>query len=620
MGHEPDLSFTCERRRRMMRSRGPGRQVRVEMRILLLGETGTEPSFRNWRLALERAGVPHDAIALRTRKTPLSFRRDDGQPRFQASIVSAGGLVREVLRGEERRQLEALEREFRIRRLTAYALPAAENGLQAPKWAGPLESVSPRLTSSGAKIFPYLQGPLPVDPGSWGYLADPVSDERFDPLLVADDGSALVGVHRQRDGREEMVQTFDANASQIQAQLLRRGQLAWLTRDRYLGHERNYLPLQVDDVLLPNHGWDSISKTIDVTRGAMMRMTADDAHHAARWSHAHGLRLDLACNGAGSERHTREAGLDADPLLGVLLSMRDDFGWINHTYEHLNLDLAPRAMIEADIARNRVWADRVGIDLEPGALVTGEHSGLANLTAAPARGENPHLAPALSAQGIRYLGCDASRPYPARGQDPDGPRLAPSVPFVVGSATAVPRHPTLLAYAAATREQTLDHLRHMGLTDVSSWPDLLASEAGRIFTTVMSNDPRPHYFHQSNLVASSAAQGPSDGRLLYALLDAVLARYRRYVKPEEPLVQPTLGETGELLRRRMAWRAAREADSVAGYIEGRRVTIVNRTDHPIDVPVSVADVGCVGDGMTSGWTRVSPGETIIDESSPRAGE
>jgi hypothetical protein len=588
------------------------------MRVLLLG-VGTEPSFRTWQLALENAGVPHDAIVLGGRRTRVRLRREDGQPRFQAVIVAASGLVREALPGAVRAQLEALEREFGIRRLTAYALPGPENGLRAAKWAGPLESVSPRLTASGATIFPYLQGPIPVDPGSWGYLADPLSDERFDPLVVAGDGSSLVGVHRHRDGREEMVQTFDANVGQIQAHLLRRGQLAWLTRGRYLGHERHYLPLQVDDVLLPNHGWNAASKTIDVTRGAMIRMTADDALHAARWSRSRGLRLDLVCNGAGSERHAREAGLDADPLLGALLGRRDDFGWINHTYEHINLDLASRATIEAEVERNRRWAGQVGIDLEPGAVVTGEHTGLANLAAVPASAENPELASALAAQGIRYLACDASRSYPARGADPDGPRLAPGVPFVVGSALAIPRYPTLLAYAAATRDQTLDHLRHLGLTDSPSWPDVLATEAARIFTTVMSNDPRPHYFHQSNLAAADATQAPSDGRLLYALLDAVLARYRRYVKPEEPLLQPTLGQTGELLRRRMAWKAALQDGAVAGYVEGPRMRIVNGTDHAIDVPVSATGVDGAADGMTAGWTRVLPGEAILSESTDRAG-
>ena len=285
----------------------------------------------------------------------------------------------------------------------------------------------------------------------------------------------------------------------------------------------------------------------------------------------------------------------------------------------VNLDRASRATIEAEIARNRDWADQVGIDLEPGAVVTGEHSGLANLTAAPASAENPELAVALAAQGVRYLGCDASRPHPVHGSDADGPRRAPGVPFLVGSALAVPRHPTLLAYAAATRDQTLDHLRHLGLVDSGSWTDVLAAEAARIFTTVMSNDPRPHYFHQSNLTAGDATRAPSDGRLFYALLDAVLARYRRHVKPEEPLLQPTLGETGELLRRRMAWRAALAAGAVTGYIEGSQVTIVNGTDQAIDVPVSVTDVDGAADGITGGWTRVVPGQTILDERTAQPG-
>ena len=134
----------------------------------------------------------------------------------------------------------------------------------------------------------------------------------------------------------------------------------------------------------------------------------------------------------------------------------------------------------------------------------------------------------------------------------------------------------------------------------------------------MSNDPRPHYFHQSNLAAADTAQAPSDGRLFYALLDAVLARYRQYLKPEVPLLQPTLGETGALLRRRMSWRAALQVDAVTGYIEGSRVTIVNRSNHAIDVPVSVTGVDCAADGMTAGWTSVLPGETLLPESSDRS--
>lgn len=95
-----------------------------------------------------------------------------------------------------------------------------------------------------------------------------------------------------------MVQTFDANADQAQAHLLRRGELEWVTRGTYLGHQRSYLWLQIDDVLLPNHGWDPDAHAIDRDLGATIRMTPEDATHAADWARARGLRLDLVTNGA----------------------------------------------------------------------------------------------------------------------------------------------------------------------------------------------------------------------------------------------------------------------------------------------------------------------------------
>jgi len=583
----------------------------------LLGTAGTEPSFRSWQLTLGQVGVPFDAIAVGAQGWRVSLSSVSGHPRFQAVILATGALFDEVLTKTEQEELEALERDFGIRRLTAYAVPGPARGLQAPTWAGPLDRVSAGLTPSGRRVFPYLRGPLPIDPGSWGYLAAPVSGECFDTLVVAADGSGLVGIHRPPDGREEMVQTFDANAAQMQAHLLRRGQLAWVTRGRYLGHQRHYLSLQIDDVLLPNHRWDPVSHAIDADASAMIRITPDDVTHAARWSRSRGLRLDLVCNGAGSQRYAREAGVDADPLLCALLARRNEFGWINHTYEHRNLDHASCATIEAEISRNRSWASRVGIDLEPGALITGEHSGLANLAAVPPRGENPQLAVALAAQGIRYLGCDASRPHPSRGPDLLSPRLPAGVPFAVGPALAVPRYPTMLAYGAATPAQALDHVRHLGLTDATSWEELLDLEANRIFATVMSNDPAPHYFHQSNLAAGGPLDAPDvGGPVFYVLLDAVLALYQRYLTADVPLVQPTLGETGELLSRRNTWRAALETESIVGYIEESRVTIVNRGETALDAPVSGANTGSAYGGARSGWVRVPPGETVLDQSGP----
>ena len=49
-----------------------------------------------------------------------------------------------------------------------------------------------------------------------------------------------------------------------------------------------------------------------------------------------------------------------------------------------------------------------------------------------------------------------------------------------------------------------------------------------MFRHVMGNDPRPHYFHQTNLAEwdpAKAADDLSQGGILYPVVDALKARY-----------------------------------------------------------------------------------------------
>ncbi|MGH2856146.1 MAG: hypothetical protein ACRDMJ_01530, partial [Solirubrobacteraceae bacterium] len=377
------------------------------MRLLLLGLTGTEPSFQAWRRYLSATGVPFDAVSLNRLQTQLQFTDGDGSARFQGLILADGEAIRIALEPSQRADLERAERELGARRLTAYATPGPECGLAPASWAGPMEQIEAELTPRGREVFPYLRRRLPIDPGSWAFLAPPACD-RFEVLVAGPQGSALVGIHCHPDGREEMVQLFDANADQAQGQVLRRGQLAWLTGGTYVGFDRNHLSMQVDDVLMGNHSWSVADHASDRRPQSSLRMRAADAGRVAAWARTRGLRLDLACNGAG-------AGAGGDPLLAALLAGGQAFGWVNHTYGHANLDRATQAEIEAEIQRNLSWAQTAGVEFEPEALVTGAHTGLANLTSSPPTDENPSLGPALRAQGIRYIACDASRPYPARG-------------------------------------------------------------------------------------------------------------------------------------------------------------------------------------------------------------
>jgi hypothetical protein len=594
-----------------------GIRMSVEMRMALVGMTGAEPSLASWRVLLDRAGTPYEVLALEHTAGPGQLLAGMRSARFQALIVADAELPEAALSSAARDELAALEVALGTRRLVSYAYPRAALGLRAPAWAGRLDGLEARLTRGGRRVFPYLRS-LELDAETWGYLASPLSAARFELLLAAPDGSALLGVHRDGDGRETMVQMFAGSPAQRQTLLLRFGQLSWLSRGAHLGFERNYLPLHVDDVLLGNHSWNLTTHSSCADPGAAIRMTAQDGVRAARWARARGLRLDLVCNGDGSERHRIEAGAPSDELLDALLRYRQRFGWINHTYAHRNLDAAPGSVIEDEIQRNVAWARRFGIELEPDTLVTGEHSGLASLGTTPERAENPELQAALQETGVRYIACDASRPYRTAGAHPGVDEIAPGLPFAVGPALAIPRHPTALPFDAATKEQAIDRWRSSERGDPNAvWEDLMRAEAGRIFIAMLSNDPRPHYFHQSNLVAASHEDSP-EGGLLYELIDAVLECYERFVL-DMPIVQPTMGGIGGLIRDRVAWGAAHAAGSIAVYREPAAVRIENRSGSALRVPLTGVQGGTRYGGARSGWVLAEPGKTVVAlASSPAA--
>ncbi len=590
---------------RSRRKRGSGH---VEMRLLLLGLTGTEPPFDAWMQWLARAGASFDAIALRD-LGPIELIDDAGGCRYQGLILAGEGLIEMALEPSQRASLERLEQELGLRRLIGYATPGSEHGLQAPHWSGHLDELEATLTRRGREVFPYLRDRLPIDPGSWAHLAAPESAQRFQTLVAGPDGSALVGIHTHDDGREEMVQLFSANSAQVQGQLLLRGQIAWLTGGAYVGFDRNYLSVQIDDVLLRNHSWNVAAHESDRTPETSIRMSARDAGYAARWVRERGLRLDLACNGAGSRDYGLQTGGGSDPLLEALLTHRDAFGWISHTYEHLNLDRVPQAMIEAEIEHNVSWAAEAGIELEPHAVITGEHTGLANIGAVPPRTQNADLAAALAAERVKYLACDASCPYEA---PLDGP-LPPGTPFEIGTALVVPRHPSALPHDAATQAQVLDRIRSEGRREVHSYSQVVDSEARRIFNSAVSNDPLPHYFHQSNLIGADEPGGHGSPGIVYPLLDAVLDRYAAHVATDVPLVQPTFGEVGRLLWRLRKWRGALAAGSVEASLHGTVVMIVNRSRRPVEVPLTGTSAGEQYAGRKSGWVALSPGKTTVLE-------
>ena len=195
-----------------------------------------------------------------------------------------------------------------------------------------------------------------------------------------------------------------------------------------------------------------------------LRETTTDVQTAAAWARANKFRIDMLFNGGGSVAVANgeslvgagDSGSGAtgsttgpsgsttcsttapcpDPLLAAFTATdpgtgrpyTSDFGWISHTWDHPNIDsgCATQNYIEAELNQNTSWgttpagtganagnAITNGLGLtsstdstaalgndNPQVLVTGEHSGLANLLPGnPGQVDPPALDEALPAAG-----------------------------------------------------------------------------------------------------------------------------------------------------------------------------------------------------------------------------
>jgi hypothetical protein len=333
--------------------------------------------------------------------------------------------------------------------------------------------------------------------------------------------------------------------------------------------------------------------------------------------------------GSGEEWKSENGG--TDPLATQLLADKAQYRWINHTYTHpflgcvqdtstvpwscaKNADGSTRYMSRADISAqirdNHNWGVTKGLPLDRTELVTGEHSGLKTLPQQP--DDNPNLARALADNGVKWIASDNSR----------DPAQRP-----VGAALTVPRYPMNVYYNVGTEEEMADEYNWIytsaadggsgicennpastcldePLDTATGYDDhIVPLEARTALGHAISNDPRPHYAHQSNL---------AEDRTLYPVLDKVLADYRALFADNTPVENLAQSAIGTELQRRAAWQSALAKGSVTAYRIGNTVTVTapSGTQIPVTAPQGTVKQLLIGTtafgtpyaGERSAWT------------------
>ncbi|MFK0104110.1 hypothetical protein [Streptomyces sp. NPDC091217] len=625
---------------------------RIDLRVLLVSDGG--PSTDAIAAELTDTGTPFTEIDLAQSGRQVidaDFLADsvDGRARakFQAVVLPDDNPF--AAGSSEMAALTAYEQTYSIPQVDAYTYARPQAGLQVPTdggYSGSIDGIQADVTDAGkAGPFGYLSGTVPFednDPSvneSYAYLSQPVTGADFTPYVEAtipgtSTKGSLVGEYRH-DGRRELVVTFVYNQYQEQFRLLARGIVEWMTGGVHLGASRNYFSVHVDDVFAADDRWNSelnctpgdVDCTDSDATADPIRMTPDDVDYAASWEQSKGFTFDLAFNGVGSVDQ-RDDNNGVDLLADKLVADKNDFRWINHTYTHAflgcvqNTTVVPwvcetnadgstqwvsQDTISDEIATNRAWAETNGLPLESDELITGEHSGLRVLPQQP--DDNPNLAPALAANGIGWLGSDNSRESAQRQ---------------VGAAETVPRYPMNVFYNVAKAAEEVDEYNWLytsraqggsGLcednpattTCLSAPLDTGTGYAGYIVPLetrialghVLSDDPRPHYIHQSNL---------TEDRIAYPVLNGVLDGYRALFADNTPVVNLRMKDIGTELKRRADWQTALQAGQVTAYRIGDAVTVqapagleVTAT-LPTGTTLAGSAFGSAYAGAVSGWT------------------
>ncbi|AHI02063.1 hypothetical protein GCM10010174_89440 [Kutzneria viridogrisea] len=589
---------------------------RIDLKVLVVtsGDVGTQAIAQE----LTNEGVPFTTVDLNSPSRPTidaNFLSGTagGAPeaKYQAVVLPNNNPF--ASGSAEMAALTAYEAQFGIRQVDAYNWANPAVGLNYAGYAGTLDATTGHVSADGLSgPFDYLRGPVAFEPStsgysqSWGYLATPLA-AGYKTLVsgTSPDGSttgSLVGEY-SHDGITELVITFAYNSLQRQYQLLAHGIVTWMTKGVHLGYNRNYLNVDIDDVLMGDDLWNTTYHCtpgdVDCPVGSNLpeqsvRMVPADVTYAVNWQQQQGFQLEMAYNGGGSEDYVADNG--SDPLLTSFLASKNNFHWVNHTYNHeflgcvQNVTVVPwqctkdalgntvwdsLASVSNQISQNVAWANAKGLPIDTTELISGEHSGLYILPQQPQ--DNPNFVLALTANGIKWTGADASR-QPAQ-------RL-------VGATETVPRHPLDVYYNVSTASAMVNEYNWIYTSRANGGSGLcednptimtcispLSESTGfasyivpmqtvNAMRDVLSNDPRPFYMHQSNLTGD---------RLAYSVVGDVLSTYRAAFADNTPVTQKVLAGAGQVMKDQAAWHNAVGSGSVSGYIQGNTVVIQTAT-------------------------------------------
>ena len=623
------------------------RAVELELRVLVVatGSTEADPGRALIEDTLSNLGVPFDVLdaSLDTltaeQLAPSAARgRYNGIILTEAETLGTNGTP--ALSAEEIAVLHDYERDFGVRESILSGFPATNEALGVDFGLGDVVAFTDLEASwagsaGGTEIFEYVNTENALEVRDFSFTAtvrDDGTGPVVEPLLVDADAPEQVLISRisYEDGREVLLSTLAAADFLLQSRLIAYEVVNFATSGLFIGARHAYLSIHNDDLFLADALWDADNQREFPENQVTYRWGADEVplvvatQQAFRERHplARDVTIELAFNGVGSD-------LQGDPLTQAVAAHGADFGFINHTFEALQMDwlcggFGGCVRTDADTASSEIqrnaqrWAD-LGLPNPERALVallTDSHSGLEDRQGTEddtsddipfPEGFNPELGRAAEALGIRMLAGDASRPNQTSIQRIPGTQLV-----------LLPRHPTSVFYNVTTPaelESEYNYIFHdsyledgedpceipEALCETRTYDEIMNEEAELTLDHILTSQPFPHYFHQSNLHVYDEA-----GNILqFDWLERVLTRYEQQLTL--PVQSPLFHELVDVAQNTVL---ARELQP-AGVLDTETGSVTLTAAGPLGIEVTGVAGGSDYGGQSIARLAVSPAASVV---------
>jgi hypothetical protein len=528
---------------------------KVALRQLIIATDADDFELPTWKSILDRIGTRYDVVLAKT--DPFEAKqlvRPDGVGKYDAILLTSNALLFPDASGTyvsafadaQWNTLWDYERTFHVRQVALNTSPGTfpeDYGLRAnTEGAIGAAPVQATLTSQGAEVFDYLNpgARLPISQ-SYLYRSTVAPDSSAQPILTL--GSDVLGVlSTSPDGRERAALTFALGVDQIPTELLGYGLLRWATKGVFLGEQRHWINVDVDDWFATTLRGrpDGTGGVFRLSGPEAAAVNQQQANLRERYALAGEFTLNLAYNGRKLDTRA-PAQCDStntpDPLSSYTRCLMDKFRWINHTFSHPAMNVTSYAENYAQIADNLAAAASIGLPVPATVLKTPEYSGLGVYHADPHSLDTPtdhglassnrQLLKAASDLGVRYLHGNMSFPSHRPSCFNCG-IYHPLQPDIL----VIPDWPTNIAFEATTPDELTSlynslygkngTVKNHADRDLS-YQEIIESEAAVAMRHVMSGSAYTHTLHQGNL--HEYAPGKS---ITFDWLNALLAKYSAY--------------------------------------------------------------------------------------------